>query len=307
MRPLQQSHRLESLCEQARQSQWSVDTDIDWSLEVPFSSSLPDDSFSSRGALNDSPFAGSRRPLWDAFRWELQSWLACQFLHGERAALTASARLAESLPIAAARQCAAAQAIDEARHTAAFSRYIREQVRAPYSVKAAIDAPLRQAVERGSWDMTMLATQVILEPLAVAAFRIANTSLHDPLIRQIVGLVARDEPRHVSFGIVVLKEVYGELTAVELAEREEFIMEVVAQMSECFLLPEVWKRLGIRDADGIRFAATHPMMVTYRQTLFTRIIASLTRIGVMTPRVRDRFATLNLIGPGGARAGLTLE
>ena len=69
--------------------------------------------------------------MWDTFRWELQAWMVSQFLHGEQGALVVAARLVEVVPDLDSKFYAASQAVDEARHVEAFSRYLREKVPAP--------------------------------------------------------------------------------------------------------------------------------------------------------------------------------
>ncbi|MEU0005706.1 ferritin-like domain-containing protein [Streptomyces sp. NPDC006314] len=290
--------RLQTLTRRAHAGQWDADRDIDWSAPVPFGTPLGDGSDLARASFEASPMAARGRSMWDDFRWELQAWLVSQFLHGEQAALTVAARLVESLPTVEAKLCAATQVTDEARHVEVFARYLREHVPAPYPINADLRALLEDVLGDSRWDVTALGMQIMVEALAMAAFRLAGSTFHDPLIRRITTLVARDEARHVSLGVVSLEEVYRELCSRELAEREELVLEAAALMRRRFLLADIWERLDVDRSAGLAYAATDPAMVLYRQTVFARVVSSLVHIGLMSERVRQGLADLDLLSYG---------
>ncbi|EHR61675.1 ferritin-like domain-containing protein [Saccharomonospora cyanea] len=293
---------LRALYERAKSAQWSAEDDIDWSIEVPFGEPLPDTSWFSVAAFSASPLAHGGKPLWDAFQWELQSWMVSQFLHGEQGALVVAGRLAATLPDLESKYCAASQAVDEARHAEVFSRYLREHVPEPYPIASSLETLLTDILSDARWDITALGMQILVEALAMAAFRLADRTFHDALIRMIVRLVARDEARHVSFGVLSLEGIYSELTTAERADREEVVLEGAALMRRRFLLEDVWERLGIDTSAGVEFAATNELMVAYRQAIFARVVTSLGRIGLMTPKVHEGLSKLDLLGYSSARA-----
>ena len=68
------------------------------------------------------------------------------------------------------------------------------------------------------WDITALGMQIIIEALAMVAFRLADQTFHDDLIKEITRLVARDEARHVSFGVLALGGIYQQMTSAERAD-----------------------------------------------------------------------------------------
>jgi P-aminobenzoate N-oxygenase AurF len=287
--------RVRALYEQAKQFQWNASTALDWSIEVPFGEALPADSAAGMRAFARSPLARFGRPAWDRFRWEFHSWLASQFAHGEQGAVIASARLAEVLPTAEAKCFAASQVADEARHLEAFSRYVREKMPEPYPIAEPLAAMLRDLLGDARWDMTALGLQIILEGLAMAALRLANSTLHDELIREIARLAAGDEARHIAFGIISLREHCPRLTPAERREREDVVLQSAALMRDWFLLADVWERVGITRTEGIAFAATDETMLTYRQAVFSRAAGSLTRIGLMSDRLARGLADLGLV------------
>jgi P-aminobenzoate N-oxygenase AurF len=293
------SQQIMALYERAKTAQWNAATDIDWSQAVEFGGPLPPGSPYAVAEYERSPLHRYGRPLWDAFRWEFQAWIVSQFLHGEQGALVATARLAEMLPGPETKYFAASQVGDEARHVEAFSRYVRTAVPDPYPVSPSLDVLLRDVLSDGRWDVVALGMQIVIEGLAMASLRLADASLHDPLIKQITRLVARDEARHVAFGVLALQQIYPQLTTAELAEREEFLLEAAELMRRRFLLGEIWQRLGVDAAAGREFAAESGLMVRYRQSVFARVISSLEHVGLLSPGLYERLDRMDLVGGAG--------
>src|SRR3546814_2042476 len=95
------------------------------------------------------------------------------------------------------------------------------------------------------WDMTYLGMQIMVEGLALAAFGFMHQLTEEPLLKQLLRYVMSDEARHVAFGVLSLKEYYGELTDAEMLERQEFAFEAAVRMRDRFLQQEVWERMGV--------------------------------------------------------------
>lgn len=289
------------LHENAGRYSWNAHTDIDWFIPVNFGGPLPDRSEYMLGAFQASPLGGRDRRSWDSFRWETQAWMICQFLYGEQAAMLASARLAEVLPGIGAKLCAVSQASDEARHVQVLARYVSNHVPSPYQLAPGLRRIFQDALGAAQWDLLALAMQCLVEPLALASFRMAKATFHDDLIRQIADRIAGDEARHVSFGVLLLRDVVPALSAAELTDREDFLLTAVDLMSRRFLLDEVWERFQVPARDGIAFALADPAMAAYRQTLFSRVIKMLASIGLLTPRVVSGLEMMNLLSASGQR------
>ena len=61
------------------------------------------------------------------------------------------------------------------------------------------------------------------ESLALAAFGSMLRATEEPLLKKLLRYVMSDEARHVAFGVLSLKEYYGELTDVELRYRQRYV------------------------------------------------------------------------------------
>jgi hypothetical protein len=287
--------RIDGLYEQAKRAQWNAATDIDWSIPVAFGEELPDDSSVATMVFRESPLASRGRRAWTRFLWEFQAWMISQFLHGEQGALVATARLAEELPTLDGKRFAATQVADEARHVEVFSRYLSEHVPEPFPISRSLAALLDQTLRTSSWDIVALGMQIVIEPIALATFRLANSSFHDELAQQIVARVARDEARHMSFGVLLLPSTLSALTARERCDREDFVLEAAMLMRRRFLLDDVWARLDVDRVQGEDFTASNEVMIAYRQAMFSKVVSALQRIGLMTDRVRRGLEQMDLL------------
>lgn len=291
------NNRTWALYEKNKLGQWNAATDIDWSYDVRFGEPL-EDAYSAGVAGfvmgNDSPVP---RELVTEFRWEYLAWMISQFLHGEQGALVTTARLVETVPDMEAKIYAASQVADEARHVEAYARYIDEKLGTSYPINPGLKALLRDLLAESKWDIVYLGMQVIVEGLALAATRLASTGFGDPIITSITRLVARDEARHIGFGVVSLTGMYDDMTTAERTEREAFLMESIHLMSRRFLLREVWERMELDVERGITFAKHDPMMFGYRKLLFQQVIHILRQLGILTPKLRDLFLSESLARP----------
>jgi P-aminobenzoate N-oxygenase AurF len=287
----QSDGRLRALYERGKAAQWNAMTDIDWTAGV--------------GTPGQVELLGSNLPLerdaslvpperWGAFQWEFHSWMTSQFLHGEQGALLAAGRLVVMAPDLDTKFYAAAQAADEARHVEAYARYV-ELLGNSYAVNPSLKRMLDTVVADSRWDIVFLGMQIIVEGLALAAFRLEHTRSFDPVIAQLTRLVARDEARHVAFGLLVLQEIYGELTSREKTEREEFVKEAALLMSRRFRLAEIWQRLDVDVRAGANYTLRDQKMIDFRRLMFTKITTSLARVGLLTTGVREHLEQLQLL------------
>jgi len=285
--------RIQRLRDATRHSQWNELTEVEWNRREP-----PDSGTQSafgRAAFANSSLARYGDSMWARFQHEQQSWMISQFLHGEQSALVVSARLAEVLPDVDGKSYAAIQAAEEARHVAVFARYANERVPSRYAVSESFERLIEQILRDRQWDIQALGMHIMVESLALAAFRLAAFTFEDPLIRKITQLTARDEARHVSFGVLLLDDLYARMSAAELRYREDFVLEAADLLSRRYLLTEIWDRLEIDAAEGMEFTRSNPMMVEYRSTVFARVIHSLEQVSLMTERVRLGLDRLGLI------------
>lgn len=292
---VQERSALRKLYEKGKVSQWNATTDIDWSPEVNFGEAIPDQFQALGVTVPGSPLEGRSEQDVTDFRWEFQAWMVSQFMHGEQGALVATARLVETVPDIDSKFYAANQVADEARHVEAYGRYLNEKLGHSYEISRPLESLLTDIMSEKRWDITYLGMQIMVEGLALAAFGWGNLLFNDPVIKQITDYVMRDEARHVAFGVLSLQGMFDDMTAPELKEREDFVMEAAQLMRDRFLLDQVWERVGVDVAVGTEFANHSPIMMAFRQTLFSKIVPNLNKLGLLTPRVADHFDNLGIL------------
>ncbi len=297
---------LTKLYEKAKHSQWDGETDLDWSIDVDQEALVRQAGIPNRELLLQLgvDITGTSFERWGEREWlnleiETSNWVLSQFLHGEQGALVCTAKIVETVPWIDAKFYAATQVMDEARHVEVFARYLDTKLSGWYPVNTHLQALLDDIINDHRWDMTYLGMQVMVEGLALAAFGNMANQTFDPLLRQLLRYVMSDEARHVAFGLISLKELYGELTEAELFERQEFAYDAAIRMRDRFQRQEVWERVGVDVKEAIRtFTAADPNDDPFQQLLFAKIVPNCKRLGLLDANngwLRQRFEEMRVI------------
>ena len=145
------------------------------------------------------------------------------------------------------------------------------------------------------WDFKYLGMQILVEGLAMAAFANMYQLAQEPLLKQLVHYVMKDESRHVAFGVISLKDHYVDMPDNERRDREDFVIEACQLMRDRLVAEEVSVYMGF-DVDETRaIVMDSPVMKMFRQGLFARVVPNIKRLGLLTPRVRKAFEALEII------------
>ena len=288
-----------NLYEKGKANTWNA-TDLDWSIPVDLEKIQRDYlGMGSQEVFNqllDPP-----HKLDDDQAVELNvninAWMLSQFLHGEQGALLATAKIVQGVPWEEAKWYAANQVADEARHVEVYHRYLTEKLGRSFGVNRHLRVLLDDIISDSRWDMTYLGMQIMVEGLALAAFGMMRLQWPDePLIQDITTRIMGDESRHVAFGVLSLEHLYTkELTAAELREREEFVIDATHLMRDRLLMEDVYERMGFDVKTWVDWSIRTPFMSGFRQMLFSKIVPNLKRLGLLTPRVREAYAQLDLL------------
>jgi hypothetical protein len=230
-------------------------------------------------------------------RLNMNAFMLSQFLHGEQGALVATAKIVQTVPWEEAKFYAANQVADEARHVEVYHRYLTEKLGMSYEVDPHLSQLLESIVSDSRWDVTYLGMQILVEGLALAAFGMLRLVLQgEPLIQDITSRIMADEARHVAFGVVSLDKLYrGGLSAQEMREREDFVIESTRLLRDRLLMTAVFERLDYDVDVWVDWMKNTDFNKAFRQMMFSKIVPNLKRLGLLTPRVRDAFDKLDLL------------
>ncbi|MDH5491080.1 MAG: ferritin-like domain-containing protein, partial [Myxococcales bacterium] len=285
--------KIRRLYELGKEWNWNATTDVDWSRDFPRSEPPMAPEF--------NPFAGY--PPFEAlseeaqleFGWHQLAWMLSQFLHGEQGALLVASQLISCAPTHDAKLYAASQTFDEARHVEVFGRYLLEKVGLMYPVNVHLKSLLDKILSDPRWDLKFIGMQIVIEGLALAAFNTMKMTARDPLLREIVELVIRDEARHVAFGVTYMEEHVKALSEAERAERALFAYEACVVMRERMVGTDVLAHFGWDVEAGRRIVLDSELMDQFRRFLFARIIPNLRRVGLLTDAMRPRYEELGIL------------
>jgi hypothetical protein len=299
---------LNRLYEKAKRSQWNGETDLPWDTDVDQEAVVVNNAMQNMGglmlgidesAVDGTPFAKFGPDEWIQLGVQSQNWTLSQFMHGEQGALICTAKIVETVPWIDAKYYASTQVMDEARHVEVFARYLDTKLSGHYPINAHLKMLLDDIVNDSRWDMTYLGMQIMVEGLALAAFGFIHQITTEPLLKQLLRYVMSDEARHVAFGVLSLKEYYGELTDAELAERQEFAFEAAVRMRDRFLQQEVWDRMGLDVSQVLPLVMASPQRAIFQSMLFSKIVPNCKKLGLLDANggwLRTKFTELGVIG-----------
>jgi hypothetical protein len=290
---------LRDLYEVAKKEQWNAASDIPWNLEVDSSGDILDprqDVFREFDYVKALP-----QQKQSELAVANAAWILSQFLHGEQGALLCCGQLIEAVPDIDGKLYAATQVIDEARHVEVFHRYIQRLNRV-YPIDPTLQAVLNQILEADLWQMKCVGMQVIVEGLAMGSFRIMKEGSRDELLRSVVNLTAQDEARHVSYGLIYMKDELPKMRDVDRDRVEDFAFAAVDAISgrrpgTGFLSQmEIFRDVGLRVEDALpeviakfqdpAFIARQP------DPIRDHVLPQLTRINLITDRTAGKYREL---------------
>jgi hypothetical protein len=288
--------KLLALYEKGKKLGWNA-SDLDWSTPVDAERLGADENLDQ--FMNHVLKPPRTLTKEDALLWHVHSnsFMLSQFLHGEQGALVAAAKIVQTVPFEEAKFYAANQVADEARHVEVYHRYLTEKLGISYEVHPSLAKLLEDITADSRWDVTYLGMQIMVEGLALAAFGMMRLVMaHEPLIQDITTRIMADEARHVGFGVLSLQNLYTkEMSAAEIREREDFVIEATRLLHDRLMMGPVFDRLGWDPKVWVPWAESTPFHKGFRQMMFSKIVPNLRRLGLLTPRVREAMAALDLL------------
>ena len=242
---------LRRLYTKATEAQWIAEREIDWERTIdhqkfattPLGAALPIEQTSYWKSLKEDT-------VWELTR-RTAAFRLSNFLHGEQGALMVAAQLVNAVPHTDAKFYAATQTMDEARHVDVFAKYIKklDEVRpiAP-ALKRILDATL----QTDDWMKKLVGMQIVVEGLALYSFREMRNLTEEPLLKDLLTYVARDESRHHAYGVQYIERCVPCLNAAQREELEDFALDCARSLidqrnQQTFLtaVMQIWSEIGI--------------------------------------------------------------
>ena len=287
--------RIKKLYELGKELNWNGSIDLNWEYTHPADERIvePDEELPHETLEAYDKLSEEEKILFDRHS---TAELMSQFLHGEQGALLVASQLASCAPTYNAKLYAASQTFDEARHVEVFNRYLQEKIGIHYPINPSLKLLLDKILTDERWDLKFIGMQIIIEGLALAAFQMLKSITKDPLLKQLLHYVVRDEARHVTFGINYLEEYIKTLTPEQIEERAQFAYEACVISRERLINTKSEQRfLGMSEDEARAFQMETKSFEMFRNFLFSRVIPNLSRIGLLTDTVRPKFEALGLL------------
>jgi hypothetical protein len=295
---------LRALYERGKTAQWNVEKDIDWSVAVP---------------ADEFPMPPEGSPMVPILqmlgadvdtqkrcgRMELEHALS-QLLHGEQAALQLTAQLVNTVPDMDAKMFAGQQVADECRHVEVIAKLLARKFDFVHPIDPNIKFLLDEMLSTQSWHKKTIGMQVLFEGVAMGVITDIGSRTLNPLVHQVMKMVARDEARHAAFGFLALREELPKLSAEARDELEDWTwkcLEVVANGLLIGMLDWVAPKFNLAPDAVAQAVFTSPLFWDGRFNMFNHtVLPNLRKLGIITERTRpnyDRFRLWEASAPNG--------
>ncbi len=284
---------LRDLYEKAKRDQWNGTTQLPWHTQVDPESEIIPAAIDPLSAY--PPYQRLNVKEKHRVRHAQIALQLSQFLHGEQGALIVASQLVGAVPWIDAKYYAGTQTMDEARHVEVFSRYLTEKLEWQWPVNDSLKELLDATIKDARWDFKYLGMQIIIEGLAMAAFGNLFQITQEPLLKELIRYVMKDESRHVAFGVLSLKDFYQDMPASELTDREDFIIYACELMRNRLVGDQISRAMGWNREEVRQLVLSSPAAQTFRRLLFARVVPNLKRLGLLRPRVRAAFEDLGIL------------
>jgi hypothetical protein len=228
-------------------------------------------------------------------------FILSSILHGEQGAMSLSASLCQIMRDPGAQEYAANQAREEARHVAAFTRYIETRWGSPLRAGPTLRDLMNEIVHSPLVYKKLVGMQMLIEGLAMGAFATIHAQTQDPVLKRVVQLVMSDEAFHHKFG-----KIWADKTVPKLTEEEHVQVEDWAALCFSHLLnnlvnseqkQEIYKEFGL-EWQWVRSAVLEAFGDADRRAdmqnstnIFRVLIKTLLKAGIITDRTKSVYST----------------
>ena len=209
---------LKAIMRASKRTQWVVE-DVDW--QAPLKDGDYFRILDWHGVYRSEYVRGLPKKKLRQLAQQIVAFEFSQILHGEQGAMMLAGQLTNAVEDLDARLFAATQVRDEARHVEAV-RGIVERIGPIYPCGADLSSTLEQLLRFDLWTKQVLGLQLFLEARALLSFRQHLLFVDDPVFKDAVLRIERDEAQHVAFGVRYMERGVEHLDKAERNELLEF-------------------------------------------------------------------------------------
>ena len=291
------------LYENAKRDQWNASRDIAWDAPpAPDGRIIADELIDIYGS-----------PLWDklaehdkvALNRRIAAWRLGVLMYGEQGALLACSQLVDLVEGTDLKFFQATQVMDEARHNEVLKRYIADRLDdIIYPMPRNEVALFESILGESRWYLKTIALQLVAETFAVALFKMMAESAKDPVLGDVCRRILGDESRHMGFGMLSLPDVVKNATPKEREELEDYTCFALETTLTGFFPLEPYRDLGFSEAQITEVqqyrrttAAKNdyaPFRKYFKREMHSSMVTNLSRLGLLTERVRPRLAAIGV-------------
>jgi hypothetical protein len=294
--------QLRTLYANALDRQWIAMRDLDWSQEID-KQAFAD----TRVGMIPVQETSYWQTLPPETRWEISrrsaAFLLSNFLHGEQGAMMVAAQLVNAVPHMDGKFYAATQTLDEARHVEVFAAYI-DKLDEVQDIAPSLKLLLDDVLATDDWKKKAVGMQVVTEGLALYSFRDMRNQTKEPLLKQLLTNVVRDEARHTGYGIKYLNAVVPTLSDTEKAEIEDYALEAARRLVDSRggtsmrdSVFKIWRDAGVDPMEGFAEIMKEREKITAaiqaqggrRGPIRGFVVPTLRSIGLFSPRIEGHF------------------
>lgn len=195
---------INALFAKAHSADWDIENDVDWSVAIAKDDPL----------VSFEWMAFSKTPTFKSLPDHVKTYVTRRGLGrmlnilqvGESVAQDVCAKISLAVREEDYRNHAVAQAMDEARHHLAYKRFLEKMNEEPEDIDVGTEMMFDSLLAAND-PLTLISTeQFFLESLAMEIFEGIQRHSRNPLLKQIISLITRDESRHMGFGILWVEE-----------------------------------------------------------------------------------------------------
>lgn len=160
---------------------------------------------------------------------------------------------------------------DESKHHLVLRRFLDEKLQWQMHPFAVLDHLFAELSRERDYALNLLAGQVVLEGAAAALLNGLLVGVKQPLLRELLRNIGRDEARHIKFAHTVVSSATADLDLPRRRRMEEILFEAAYASIASLVAEDAWDELGL-DRRTARVASVEALRDRGVIAFFTRVV-----------------------------------